>query len=197
MQDHLVAKEGDIKTFIPISQSEKLESRLLHIDPRIDPLLFQQMIVTHLLGDQPLSGMSVAKQRVLAFRVEIEIEHDLDFHISKYNRYLANTENARDRARIEEIVSFHGANLEFQEEIKHDETEEDVCHLPEIDRPVASGGLTKLHIAAAAGDLNEVKRLIEEDGAVVGVVDTYRMTPLGRAEMMGFTKVIDYLKSCV
>ena len=63
----------------------------------------------------------------------------------------------------------------------------------EVDKVVAVGGLTKLHIAAQRGDFAEVKKLVEVDEAKVNVRDNSKMTPRQRAEAFGHKEVATYL----
>ena len=50
-----------------------------------------------------------------------------------------------------------------------------------------------LHAAARDGNLDEVRRLIEEDGTPVDAGDRYDATPLMKAAEQGHLEVVEYL----
>jgi len=66
---------------------------------------------------------------------------------------------------------------------------------PEIDKVIATGQLTALHIAAQDGDMAEVKHLIEWGGANPHVLDNQKKTPCDRARWFGHIEVAEYLKA--
>lgn len=65
--------------------------------------------------------------------------------------------------------------------------------LKQVDQKVARGGMTLLHIAADTGNFQEVKRLVEKEGANVYVRDNSNMTPWDRANLRDFTEIANYL----
>ncbi len=63
----------------------------------------------------------------------------------------------------------------------------------EIDQKVGPFGKTRLHLAVDAQDLDEVKRLVEKEGASVHVKDNAGKTPWDRANLADFTEIATYL----
>jgi hypothetical protein len=62
-----------------------------------------------------------------------------------------------------------------------------------IDQKVGQFGKTRLHLAVDAQDFDEVKRLVEEEGASVHVKDNAGKTPWDRANLADFTEIAAYL----
>jgi ankyrin repeat protein len=63
----------------------------------------------------------------------------------------------------------------------------------EIDQKVGSFGKTRLHLAVDAQNLEEIKRLVEQEGANVHVKDNAGLTPWDRANLADFTEIARYL----
>lgn len=68
----------------------------------------------------------------------------------------------------------------------------------DIDKPVAAGRRTKLHLACEAGNYDEVVRLVETCGAKVTIKDASNWTPKDRARLNNRTpnhaKIVVYLE---
>jgi hypothetical protein len=176
---------------------EEMRLRLQHIDPRIDPFLLREQVVKSLLGAKPLSEISKSEQKTLEFRVILEYQHDLAIHIDRYRRRLEKQTDSQAREiLLKAKMSEYPDNIEFGEDDEGEAPPMEVkADVPEVDRPIIeAGALAQLHVSAAEGDLEEVKRLIGL-GANKNVKDSYGLTPLERAEMMGQTDVSQYLRS--
>ena len=65
----------------------------------------------------------------------------------------------------------------------------------EVDKVIKAGGLTKLMIAAGCGDLAEVQRLVEVEGANIDLLDNSKMTAADRAQRLGHLEVARYLRT--
>lgn len=82
----------------------------------------------------------------------------------------------------------------YKQYVGDDGDDGSVEETPEIDKVVATGHLTALHIAASNGDMEEVRHLIEWGGANPRVLDNQKKTPLDRARWFGHIEVAEYLK---
>lgn len=180
----------DVDRVDPLSEDTRV--RLSHIDPRIDHRQLREMIVESLLNGRKLSDLSRGEQKTLEFRVSLEYEHDLDRHIQRYQRRL---DRQTDGEAREVLLKAKEAEYAPFVEMEDDEPADGavVALVAEIDKAIAGGGLTALHIACAEGDTAEVKRLCDA-GARLDVKDAYGLTPLERAEMMGQTEVINLIR---
>lgn len=185
---------GDSSTEVdradPLSEDTRV--RLSHIDPRIDHRLLREMIVDGLLNGKKISDLSRGEQKTLDFKVRLEYEHDLEKHIQRYQRRLDRQTDTEAREVI--LKATETAYAPFVEEDDDSEEGTVVAIVAEIDRPIVPGGLTAIHVAAAEGDLAEVKRLAER-GARLDVHDLCGLTPMERASMMGQVEVVNYIRS--
>lgn len=67
--------------------------------------------------------------------------------------------------------------------------------LRDIDQKVGPFGKSRLHLAVDEQNLNEVKRLVEAEGANVFVKDNAGLTPWERANLADFTEIASYLSN--
>jgi len=98
---------------------------------------------------------------------------------------------------FEEIIAFFNEPPEpvievpspivFQPKLKEKQV------LREIDQRVGPFGKTRLHLAVDAQNFDEVKRLVEVEGASVHVKDNAGKTPWDRANLADFTEIATYL----
>lgn len=179
-------QEGNVGSVDPLS--DEMRMRLCQIDPRIDPFKFRELVLEQLLHGRVLANLPVSEQRAINFLVKIEYEHDLDRHVQRYVQRLSSQQQQQSLIEIsilEKGEQYAGVCL------SDDGDEEKPT---EVDMPIAPGMLTSLHIAAAEGDLVEVKRLIEQENACPFVKDSYGLTPIERSEMMGQIGVTEYLR---
>lgn len=65
--------------------------------------------------------------------------------------------------------------------------------LRDIDQKVGPFGKTRLHLAVDAQNFDEVKRLVEVEGASAHVKDNAGKTPWDRANLADFTEIATYL----
>jgi hypothetical protein len=88
-------------------------------------------------------------------------------------------------------------HIEVQKTIFNQVTEQ--SKVDGIDDPVSVGGRTRLHIACEEGNLEEVRRLVENCGAKTDIRDNSNWTPKDRAIFNNSTKkheeIIKYLDS--
>lgn len=92
------------------------------------------------------------------------------------------------------------ARIEKHEEIQRTVFEKEIPEVhrdKDVDKAVAIGGRTLLHLAAEEGNFKEVVRLVEICGAKISIQDASKWTPLMRARLAKETdnhkKVIEYL----
>lgn len=86
-----------------------------------------------------------------------------------------------------EIIVEAPSSIVFQPRLK------EKLVLREVDQKAGSFGKTRLHLAVDAQDLDEIKRLVEEEGANVHVKDNAGKTPWDRANLADFTEIASYL----
>lgn len=132
--------------------------------------------------------------RLVDFNVRLDYDQDLTRIVQEFNMMCQ--EQSKDTVFIDRATEHKKVQLQiFEKEIP--ETRKD----REIDKVIASGRRTKLHVACENGDYNEVKRLVEICGAKVGIKDASNWTPRDRAKLSNKTenhaKIIAYLDNFV
>jgi len=140
--------------------------------------------------DSDLKKLSPEIQKLIEYEVKLDYTHQLrnlvnDF-VKLYKPQRGKISLEDHKARIDALTTYYEGV--FAQDIVVENREDQ-----EIDQPVALGGLTRLHIAAQDGNLEEVKRLIEKEQAKAGVRDNSNYTPKERAILMNRTAVIEYL----
>jgi len=128
----------------------------------------------------------------MPFLVKLECDVDLQIHVEHY----AHTN--------QDIMEKTGPDLHY-ERLMQEEIDEKAAFLERpprivkvkirdpVDAIVSIGGMTRLHVVANEGDLDEVKRLVG-DGASTRIKDTFGFTPYERAMLKGHNNVAEYLK---
>jgi hypothetical protein len=182
-------KQGDEPAEMA-SVSSSMRLYLRDADPTVDPVKMQEIMTSHLLRGRQLSSLTPGEQKVVLFRVGLEYEHNIEECLRIYHSQVkAKPQKEVQTALLMQAVEKY-SDFDFASESDGDEDE-----IPTVDRPIEKGMLTQLHIAAASGDLDKVVELIEKFGANPSAKDSGGLTPLMRAEMMGQTRVIPYLRS--
>jgi hypothetical protein len=172
------------------SISSAMRLYLRDVDPSVDPIKMQEVMTNHLSRGRQLSSLTPGEQKVLLFRVDLEFEHNIEECLRIYHAQVKAKPYKEVQAALLLQVIEKYANFDFG-----DESDDEEQSIAPIDRPVATGLLTQLHVAAASGDLDRVVELVEKFGANPLAKDSGGLTPLTRAEMMGQKKVIAYLRS--
>lgn len=104
-----------------------------------------------------------------------------------------------DSAFIQELSDFLSKKPEVVEEVvspvifQYKPKEKAIAR--SIDQKVGPGGMTRLHMAAYEGNLEEVKRLVEIEKANVSIKDNSGMTAWDRANIRDFTEIMSYLSN--
>lgn len=193
------------ETFDPLS--DKTESMIREIHQGIDRFKLRdfayersaRLVVKRLGIDYSgsflnLESFSASTRRIIQFQVELEYTCELrnliaDFvSVCKYTGVPSAISPEENKARIDTLISQYDGvfSPEAQPETRDNQ---------EVDMPVETGGLTRLHIAAQNGDLEEVKRLVEVEKAKTGLRDNSNYTPKDRAVLMGHDEVVYYLSN--
>lgn len=168
---------------------DEIQSRIRNIDPRIDPFVLKEIVLNKLLQGKEFSSLSRGEKRVIEFRVQLELQFDLDKYIIRLSREL-NSQSLAD-GRKEIVLE---TEKEYRGLIDFPEEGDSIQDRAVVDQPVSPGKLTALHLAAACGDLEKVIELVEKQGALIDITDAYGLTAMVRADMMGQTKVATYLR---
>ena len=161
---------------------------------RIDPVIVYDHIKAYVEEKITVLKMEPSKARnnIIQFLIKNEYHYALDDHLvmigNRIDSGMIRFSNPNENeATIDELTALHGnrwgKNLE----------QLNIDDIPEIDQPVSAGGLTRLHIAAQEGLLEDVIRLVEVDGADPTVVCNSKMTAYQRALDLGRKAVADYL----
>jgi hypothetical protein len=127
----------------------------------------------------------------LARLIEINVRSDFERDIQRMVQEFI--DSYKDEPRTPEIVQIEEKHEECKREIlvrEIPETQKD----KNIDKVVATGRRTLLHLACESGNYDEVVRLVETCGAKVGVRDASNWTPKDRARLGGHAKITQYLE---
>jgi len=130
--------------------------------------------------------------RLVEFNVRLDYNQDLEKIVDEFISL------CKEEVKDEELPIRIEAHEELQRQIFDKEIPE-IQKEKDIDKPVASGRRTKLHIACENGEYSEVVRLVEKCGAKVNIRDSSNWTPKDRAKLNNKTdnhaKIILYLDS--
>lgn len=173
--------------------SSSMKLFLRDVDPTVDPVRMQEIVTNHLLRGRQLSDLSAGEKKSLPFRVNLEYEHNIEDCLRIYHSQVKKKSKTDIHSALLLETAEKYANVDFFDGAESEDKSDDKVAI--VDRPVATGSLTQLHIAAASGDLDRVIELVEKFGANLNAKDSGGLTPLMRAEMMGQSKVILYLRS--
>lgn len=169
-----------------------VEQLLTETEPQVTPQQLLEVVTEHLRKTLPGGLKGKAQQKVLSFLIEVEYRHGLARHVARAvqlrNAGKWNENDPVDNSdRVDDLIKEYKAYAGDDEVGTPD--------MPEIDQPVGPGALTRLHIAAMDGELEDVIRLVEKEGANPAVLDNTKMTPCDRAKAFGHSKVAEYLRS--
>lgn len=132
--------------------------------------------------------------RLVNFNVRLDYNEDLTRLVEEFIS-LCKEEEKNPEFSASIIQHEQIQQLIFDKEIPEVHKDKD------IDKPVASGRRTKLHLACEDGDFNEVQRLVEKCGAKVNIKDASNWSPKDRAKLNNKTdnhvKIIAYLGNFV
>lgn len=160
-------------------------------EPMITPPQLLEIVTEGLAKTLPGTLRGAAKQRVLSFLIDPEYRYDIRKHIALAIKARASGRwpdaNPTDNSdRIDGLVAEH-------KNYAGDAGTEDEP-LAEIDSPVMTGNLTRLHVAASDNEYDEVVRLVEKCGARLDVVDNSGFVPAKRARFFGHHLIAEYLE---
>lgn len=124
-----------------------------------------------------------ALQRLIEINVRIDCTRSLQELVAEYICSTAQVNDEKD-AIDEKKKQFLFNNTSTNNHIER-----------EIDKRSYRGGQTKLHVEAAAGNLEEVKRLVEVEKARTDIRDNSGKTAYEYALWMGFADVAEYLRN--
>jgi hypothetical protein len=169
---------------LEVPESGILPQHLLEI---VTEEMKKQLPVT-LNGEDPVK--IAARQRVLSFMVDLEYQDQssLNGHIEKAIKHNLQgrwpEKDAGDNSpRVEELC----------DKYKDCVDENDVDFIPDIDREVAPGGLSRIFLAAMDGEMDEVQRLYNA-GARLDLLDNNGCTLQKKARLMGHPSIAEWIE---
>lgn len=184
-------KRGTDGCLIDIS-SQEFKDYLRGLDPGIDPnkfLLMARMIAGNKfeeLPDNASDTIKKARARNIDTEVAVTLEHEPEYLIMRYHALMA-----ANPVTCEEI--HHDHYLERERDFAIREGLDPIEKLAEIDRP-DHAGMTRLgNIIIRSDNVNEVRNLIEIEGASP-VAKSGEYTPLELAEELGRVNILEYLR---
>jgi hypothetical protein len=171
--------------------SDRVKELLSDTEPQVTPQQLLEIITECCEKQLPEMREGKARQNVLVLLIDVCYKNEIRSHITravsqrKAGRWIVvNPNDNSDRVEVLAKSYKERAGTTIVETVNP------------IDSPTGSaGGLTLLHEAAMEGDLEEVRKLVEVDGASVYVLDNMGMTPYDRARAYGNHTVAEYLKS--
>lgn len=163
----------------------EVEELLTETEPAVTPQQLLEIVTETLEKSLPGDLHGKARQNVLAFLVETEYRHSIKTHVGRAVRMrVAGRWKENDpydnSDRVDVLIGEFSSMVGLKEPLA-------------INQPVGPGGLTSLHMAAMDGEMEEVKRLVEKDGADVNVRDNLKKTPYDRARAFAHHAVAEYL----
>jgi len=121
--------------------------------------------------------------------VQVEYRDSLDDRILEFSRVFYEEEcfNEMQESRVEELMAYYSGKW-IEDSVRGHEK------ISDIDKGIEIGGKTRLHVAVMEKDIEEVKILVEVNGAKVNVRDNFGDTPYKRALDLGYDEIAEYLK---
>jgi len=178
--------------------SEQVAERLRNINIRINRYKLREFAFARAKEAIFLRNPSWEKPGTIdpaILDAQIEIDVKLDYTQDLYKlckEFLRVFRDGGGPLTQEQQDELRSRNVQVHKELFEKEIVEDIENR-DIDKAVATGGRTKLHLAAEAGDLAECKRLVEVEHAKVSIKDNSNFTPKRRAEFGGHEAVVEYL----